>query len=271
MDDRYIYIDDNAGNRETFTLKILFGPMFGCELNLPADNYFFNIHPQIKQSNTGDDIHEGVTNMASFACKTLYIPCEVNSDNLRISLAEKLEIDGKHGYLVDILGPDNAQTALIEENVFFQHGNIRLALKKHYDERSDEISNYNWIKGNKTPSCPETSLEINHNKKIKKYSRFLVVLTLFFIYIAWYNYWQQSSQVASLNTILVGSPAPLKIIKSNSGIYVFGEGYQEITWLHDVLYKLNETNKVIPIWTARTRKEVIKNCIIRAFLFYSWI
>lgn len=43
MDDRYI--DDNAENRETLTLKIFFGPMFGCELNLPADNYFFNIHP----------------------------------------------------------------------------------------------------------------------------------------------------------------------------------------------------------------------------------
>lgn len=72
--------------------------------------------------------------MASFACKTLYIPCEVNSDNLRISLKDKLEIDGKRGYQVDILGPDNAQIALIEENIFFQHKNIRLALKKHYEE-----------------------------------------------------------------------------------------------------------------------------------------
>lgn len=108
--------------------------MFGYELNLSADNYFLNIYLQIKQSNAGDDMHEGVTNMAPFACKTLYIPCEVNSDNLRISLKDKLEIDGKRGCQVDILGPDNAQIALIEENIFFQHENIRLALKKHYEE-----------------------------------------------------------------------------------------------------------------------------------------
>ncbi|MBG6244118.1 hypothetical protein CS369_03430 [Candidatus Symbiopectobacterium sp. 'North America'] len=65
--------------------------------------------------------------------------------------------------------------------------------------------------------------------------------------------------------MLAGSPAPLKIIKSNSEIYVFGKGYQEITWLHDVLYKLNETNKVIPIWIAKTRKEVIKNLHNKGF------
>lgn len=258
MDDKYI--DDNATNRESFTLKILFGPMFGCELNLPADNYFFNIHPQIKQSNIDDDVQEGIANMASFACKTLYIPCEVDSENLRLYLTEKLEIDGKHGYQVDILGPDNSQTALIEENVFFQQGNIRLALKKHHEEWSDEISTHNWAKASQTHSSSESLSEKTKNKNTKKYSFFFLILTLFFvsIYLAWYNFSLQSSHIVSLNTILAGSPAPLKIIKSDNDIYIFGEGYQEITWLRDVLYKLNETTKVIPVWTSRTRKEVIK-------------
>lgn len=96
---------------------------------------------------------------------------------------------------------------------------------------------------------------------------FFIVLSIFFvlIYIAWYTYSLQSSHVASLNTILSGSPASLKIIKSDNKIYIFGEGYQEITWLHDVLYKLNETTKVIPIWTAKTRKEVIKNLHNKGF------
>lgn len=260
------YIDDNTGNRETFTLKILFGPMFGCELNLPADDYFFNIHPQIKQNHIGGDMQEGVTNMASFACKTLYIPCEVDSENLRISLTEKVEIDGKHGYQVDILGPDNIGIAIIEENVFFQHGSIRLALKKCHEEWSDEISTYNWTKAS-PPYFSDTLLEKTHNKKTKKYSFFFLTLALFFvfIYIAWYDYWQRPSHVASLNTILAGSPAPLKIIKSDNKIYVFGEGYQEMTWLHDVLYKLNETTNVTPIWTTRTRKEVIKKLHNKGF------
>ncbi|MCW2478373.1 PrgH/EprH family type III secretion apparatus protein [Candidatus Symbiopectobacterium sp. NZEC135] len=260
------HIDENEENREIFTLKILFGPMFGCELNLPADNYFFNIHPQIKQSNkssTGSDMQEGVTNMASFAYKSLYIPCEVDSKNLRINLTEKLESDGKNGYQVDILGLDNSQTTLIEENVFFQHENIRLALKKGHDEWSDEISNYNWVKA-PTPSSSDTALEKNHNKKYL-YSFLALTLSFIFIYITWYNYWQQSSHVSSLNTILAGSPAPLKIIKSNNEVYVFGEGYQEITWLHDVLYKLNETTKVTAIWTARTRKELIKKLHNKGF------
>lgn len=112
------HIDDNTTNRETFTLKILFGPMFGCELDLPVDNYFFNIYPPIKQNNPGSDMQEGVANMPSFACKALYIPCEVDSDNLRLYLTEKLEIDGKQGYQVDILSPEHSQIALIEENIF---------------------------------------------------------------------------------------------------------------------------------------------------------
>ncbi|WP_440862859.1 PrgH/EprH family type III secretion apparatus protein [Symbiopectobacterium purcellii] len=265
MDEKHI--DNNTTNRETFTLKILFGPMFGCELNLPADNYFFNIHPPIKPSNTGGDIQEGVANMASFACKTLYIPCEVDSDNLRLYLTEKLEIDGKHGYQVDILSPNNSQIALIEENVFFQQGHIRLALKKHHEEWSEELSTFTWAKESQVSSVPDILLEKSKSKEIKKYLYFFLVLSITFIsiYIAWYTYSLQSRHVASLNTILAGSPAPLKIIKSDSEIYVFGEGYQEINWLHYVLYKLNETAKVIPIWTAKTRKEVIKKLQSKGF------
>ncbi|MCW2474868.1 PrgH/EprH family type III secretion apparatus protein [Candidatus Symbiopectobacterium sp. NZEC151] len=265
MDEKHI--DDNTTNREIFTLKILFGPMYGCELNLPVDNYFFNIHPEIKQSSTGGDMQEGVANMASFACKTLYIPCEVDSDNLRLYLTEKLEIDGKSGYQVDILGPDNSQTVLIEENVFFQQGNIRLALKKNHDKWSDEISTSNWVKANQTLSLSDASLRRAKKDNLKTYSYSLLILTIFCIctYIAWYNYSQQSSQIVSLNAVLAGSPAPLKIIKSDNQIYVFGEGYQEIAWLHDVLYKLNETTKVTPIWTSRTRKEVIKKLHNKGF------
>lgn len=58
---------------------------------------------------------------------------------------------------------------------------------------------------------------------------------------------------------------PLKIIKSNNNIYVFGEGYQEIAWLHEVLYKLNEVNNVTPIWAQKTRKEVVKNLHSKGF------
>ncbi|MFT8211961.1 MAG: PrgH/EprH family type III secretion apparatus protein [Symbiopectobacterium sp.] len=158
MDEKYID-DDAVLNTEQFTLKILFSPMFGCELSLPADDYFFNIHPGINQHNVSIDTQEEVANMASFTCKTLYIPCDINSPNLLLHLTKELETDGTSGYLVDILNPEDSQSALIEENIVFQHKNIQLALKKHDTPWSEEILSCGWSKVDKTVSTSEIAVK----------------------------------------------------------------------------------------------------------------
>ncbi len=261
------YIDDEVvSSKDSFTLKILFGPMFGCELCLPADDYFFNIHPGIKQNNTYHEMRQEVANTASYTCKTLYIPCDTNSPNLLLNLSKKSEIDGGNGYDIDILDPDGSTSECIEENVIFQHKNIRLALKKHDNQWSEEISSCNWPEISQSSYLSEASVK---KEKIKKSNiflyYFLTITIIIFGLVFWYKYSQQYNNVASLNAVLSGSPAPLKIVKNDNNIYVFGDGYQEIAWLHEVLYKLNEVNNVTPVWTQKTRKEVIKKLHSKGF------
>ena len=250
-------------NKENFILKILFGPMFGCELCLPADDYFFSIHPGIKQHNICESLQEEIFNTASFACNTLYIPCDVDSPNVALHLAKKVEIDGSFGYQIDILNPEGSHSEFIKENVIFQHKSIRLAIKKHDNQWAEEILTCDWSRINQLSSLSERSAKKINLIRHRFFSYYSFSLVLIFIIICvaiyWYKYPQQSNNLISLNMVLANSPAPLKIIKSdNNKIYVFGDGYQEIAWLHEVLYKLNEIKKVTPVWTQKKQKEVIK-------------
>lgn len=262
------YIDDSvASGNDIFTLKILFGPMFGCELSLPADDYFFNIHPGIRQHNICNDTQKEIENLASFTCKTLYIPCESDSPNLLLHLSKKSKTDGKQGYIIDILSIDGSISTLIEENVIFQHKNIRLAFKKNENKWSEEISTCNWHKKNISISSSEIDIQKENFIKLNKITYCFLTMIILFIcgLVFWYKHSQQSNNVVSLNAALAGSPAPLKIIKSDNNIYIFGDGYQEIAWLNEVLYKMNEGDKVTPVWTQKMRKEVIKKLHNKGF------
>ena len=60
--------------KKSYTLKVMFGPMFGCELNLPADDYFIIINQSIAIDDAGSAAISSGEHAAAYTHNTLYIP-----------------------------------------------------------------------------------------------------------------------------------------------------------------------------------------------------
>ncbi|MFV8988109.1 PrgH/EprH family type III secretion apparatus protein [Serratia fonticola] len=248
--------------QKKFTLKVLFGPMFGCELHLPADDYFLIINPGLAlQDNATATISPG-EHAATYTLNTLYLPCDMPSPNivLRLSVLFRDE-ESDEGYRLEVQGMDRIYPALLKENEVFVHKHIRFVIKRSEDDWSEDIKNFNFP--------PALDAEFSEQEKLEEYNAkknhalvigsIILLLLVITTGVIWYKKLESDRQVLTLNEVLAGAPMPVDIVRGrdNNLIYVLAQNFQAIEWTREALFKLQGKDSVVPVWLTQQKNEVI--------------
>lgn len=248
--------------QKKFTLKVLFGPMFGCELHLPADDYFLIINPGPALQDTSAAPMTTGEHAAAYTQNTLYLPCDMPSPNIILRLSAPCEDEeSKGGYRLEVQGVEKSYPALLNENEVFVHEHIRFAIKRSEDEWPEDIKNFNLPPANDAEFSEQDQLEEfnakrNHTLIIGSIILLLLMLTAAVI---WYKKLDNDRQVLTLNEALAGAPMPLDIVRGRDDnlIYILATQFQAMEWAQEALFKLQEKNTVVPVWLSQQRNEVI--------------
>lgn len=252
--------------KKSYTLKVLFGPMFGCELNLPADDYFVIVNQSVAIDDASHSTITSSDHAAAYAQNTLYIPCDRPSSNLILRLSSSIENEQTDsGYRVEIQDENNSFPTLVNENEIFTHEAIRFAIKRSDDEWPEAIRNF--------VLPPSLDAEFNNQQTLaefntKKYRSLIIggailLVLLITAAIIWYKKLESERQVLSLNEALAGAPAAIEIYRGRdtSTIYVLTEKYQAMEWVKEALFKLRETDNVVPVWLVQQQKETVDQLV----------
>lgn len=244
---------------QNFTLKVLFGPLFGCELHLTANDYFLIIGSgrDIRGSNTMLTAeHE---HAACYTKNTLYIPCDTPSPNISLCLSQPAESEHGHGYRAEIHDPSGGYSATMAENTLFTHKHLCFALKNAGDSWSERIVNYSH------PSVLPESVAVDNILKPKKvkslrvFSLLLVITVILGALSSWHKYSDSDRHITVIDDLLAAAPAPLQLVsgREDSRIFALASSYQEMEWLRESLSKQQSDIPVIPVWLSQKQKEVI--------------
>ncbi|AXF77647.1 PrgH/EprH family type III secretion apparatus protein [Erwinia tracheiphila] len=244
---------------QIYCLKVLFGPMLGCELHLPEGDYFLIIEPGLALQDKTNNITSEQQHAAHYTLNTLYIPCDKPSPNIILRLSNSLE---EGGFRLELQDSAGFSTDIIEENKIFSHEHIHLALKRHDADWEEAITHFNLL-----PAKSKAEHEDNLQHRIKKRKElifliaFLLLAVLFIgTGILWYKKTEYNQQVLTLTEVLSGAPAPLQVVKGRDGkkIYVLAHNLPEMEWSTQAIRKMNESHRVIPIWLRQHGQDTIR-------------
>ncbi|MCX8958721.1 PrgH/EprH family type III secretion apparatus protein [Erwinia psidii] len=254
------------GQQQNYALKILFGPMLGCELHLPADDYFLIIDPGLALKDTAHTVSSAQQHAAYYAQSTLYIPCNVSSPNIALNLSQPAESEeNKKGFRLELQDSAGSCVSFIEENKIFTYEHINLALKRQEDTWSDDILNFNFRSTRTTDelnySLPQ-KVNPNRGKKLLAGTCCFMILIILATVI-WFKKNEYKQQVLTLSEVLSGAPAPLEIVKSrdNKILFVLAKNLPEMEWAKQALYRTNETTVVIPVWLKQQSQDIIRRLL----------
>ncbi|ARF52355.1 type III secretion system protein (plasmid) [Pantoea stewartii subsp. stewartii DC283] len=249
--------------KKSYTLKVLFGPMFGCELNLPADDYFILINQSIAVDGASDAVISSGEHAAAYTHNTLYIPCDRPSPNLILRLSAPAEnCEGPGSFRVEVQDENKSFPATVNENEIFTREHIRFALKRSEDEWQESVRNFSIP--------PNVDAEFNGQETVaefnaKKHHALIVGATIMLVLmitaaVIWYKKLESDRQVLNLNEALAGAPAAIDIYRGreNSTIYVLASKYQALEWVKEALFKLGENNNIIPLWLVQHQKATVE-------------
>ncbi|MEH4929664.1 PrgH/EprH family type III secretion apparatus protein [Enterobacter cloacae] len=255
-------IDNNTTESQpsgNLVLKVLFGPMFGCELQLPEEDYFLIID----QGNSQDisDLPVQGEHAAAFTENTLYLPCGLASPNLMLRLSSPAQgEDNKWGYPIEICGSNGIFHRVIGINEIFSHEHISLAIKRSKDDWSDTIKNYNQT----ISANPTHSIQGENSFTYQKKSAFLLLaIALIFLIVGtsflWYKKKDNENLLYTIEQELAGSPFSLSILhgRSDNIIYVLASKYQAKEWAQKTIFKMKKNHSIIPIWLSQFGKEAV--------------
>lgn len=246
--------------QKKFTLKVLFGPMFGCELHLPADDYFLIINPGLAlQDNAAATMSPG-EHAAAYTQNTLYLPCDMPSPNIILRLSALFrDEESDEGYRLEVQGVDRSYPALLKENEVFVHEHIRFAIKRSEDDWPEDIKNFNLpptldAEFSEQEKLEEFNAKKNHALVIGSIILLLLVITAGVI---WYKKLESDQQVLTLNEALAGAPMPVDIVRGrdNNLIYVLAQNFQAMEWAREALFKLQGKDSVVPVWLTQQKKK----------------
>lgn len=249
---------------ECFTLKIFFGPMFGCELHLPADNYFIIIHNNLvpdtgKQHFPGDNLSSD--HAAEYALKTLYIPCEIDSPNIALHLSRAEFSGDRGGYKAEINDISGFGASLMYENEIFRHQHIAFALKKSQDSWSDEIINFNSIHSvNRAGKLSGIINEVKSKRGFKKIIAIVLIILLLSVgVISTYKNHEYNNELDAVRQSLAGSPSPVSILRGHDkAIYAIADDYRSYQWLKEAAFKLTNVHHITPLWKKDIKQDIVE-------------
>lgn len=243
-----------------YSLKILFGPMFGCDLHLPDNDYFLIINSALNLQDTSSPAIPNSEHAASFAASTLYIPCNIPSPNISLRLTDYNQGSEDFDFEVEIHDENgNSYKSSIKENEIFTHEHIKFAVKHCDTEWSDEIKNHHC-------TMPLSVVDTELPTKITLRKRFTLILIAVFIslillclgYFA-YNKISTAQQVNSLSEALSGAPAALEIVKGrdNKNIYILAYKNREMEWAKEAIKKIAHSDNLSLILLSENRISII--------------
>nr|AJW29719.1 type III secretion system protein [Pantoea ananatis] len=250
--------------QKKFTLKVLFGPMFGCELHLPADDYFLIINPGLALQDNATAMMSFGDHAAAYTQNTLYLPCDMPSPNIILRLsAIFLDEESDEGYRLEVQGVDRSYPALLKENEVFVHEHIRFAIKRSEDEWHEEIKNFNLPPALDAEFSEQEKLEEFKAKKKHAvvFGSIIILILVIITGVTWYKKLESDRQVLTLNEALAGAPMPVDIVRGrdNNLIYVLIQNFQAMEWTREALIKLQDKDSVVPVWLTQQRSEVISH------------
>ncbi|KML20851.1 type III secretion system protein [Leclercia adecarboxylata] len=252
--------------KQSYTLKVLFGPMFGSELHLPANDYFFIINPGPAITDKHNASVKASEHSAAYLQNTLYIPCDLPSPNLIIHLpASNADAENPCSFHVDVQDEKKSFTATLQENEIFFHEHIRFAIKRSEDEWLENIKHFVMPEPLDARFSQQEKLAVFNTKKyhslIMGAALLLGLLTV--AAFIWYKKLENAHQVLSINEALAGSPVPLEIVRAREGniIYVLATKYQALEWAKEAIIKLREDNSIVPVWLNDQKKIAVDKLV----------
>ncbi len=252
----------NEELNNNYLLKVLFGPMFGCELHLPANDYFLLINPALNLQGKNTELVSGGEHehAAHYAMSTLYIPCDLSSPNISLRLSQCYQDD--EGFYFDIEIHDengNNYKSSFRENNIFTHEHIRLAVKRSDDEWSDDIKNFRALPLITERENDNTSNRTNKNRLVTTFVSLVLIAIFLFLSIFIYYKISADQQVISLSEGLSGSPAPLEVVKGreNKNIYILAQKSREMEWAKEAIHKIHSQDNLFLILLSKNKKDII--------------
>lgn len=247
--------------QQNYTLKILFGPMFGCELHLPADDYFLIINAGLALQDKTAVQTSSQEHAAYYMQNTLYIPCDTASPNIILRLSEYLNNEEETGVRVEVQDVNGSFNTTLKENEIFTHEHICFAYKRSEDEWAEDIKTFNYPAVVEPELTDDDKINIFNTKKRRAIiiGSILFLVLLILAAVVWYKNAEYDRRVLSLNEILAGAPAPLEIVKSRNqeSIYVLAHKLPEMEWAQEALIKIKDDTPVVPVWLNQHRQTVI--------------
>lgn len=252
----------NEELNNNYSLKVLFGPMFGCELHLPANDYFLIINPAVNLQDKSSELvsvgeHE---HAAHYAVNTLYIPCDISSPNISLHLSQRHQDD--EGFYFDIEIHDengNNHKPSLRENDIFIHEHIRLAVKKSDDEWSDSIKNFRALSLITAKDDANTAKETKKNRLLATFVSLVLSAILLFVSIFIYHKISDDQQIITLSERLSGAPVPLEVVKGreNKNIYILAKKSREMEWAKEAINKMPNQENLFLILLSENKKDII--------------
>lgn len=242
-------------------MKVLFGPMFGCELHLPADDYFLIINPGLALLDKTTELESEHEHAACYAKNTLYIPCDTASPNITIFLS-KSSFDDGHTYFDIEIHDENCKNSVssFRQNEIFIHEHIKFAVKCSDEEWSDDVKNYHASLPSTELDSDESQKIINNKKRLITLLAGLLILT-FVIFLSVFVYYKISTdqQVITLSEALSGAPASLEIVKGrdSKSIYILAQKSREMEWAKEAIHKIKDQNNLILVFLPKSTRDII--------------
>jgi len=251
----------NEEIKKNYSMKILFGPMFGCELHLPANDYFLIINPALALLDKNIELEPEHEHAACYATNTLYIPCDLASPNISLRLSESFIDDGYTYFDIEIHDENgcNYKTSFRKNDVF-THEYIKLAVKCSDEEWSDEIKNYHTLLPAIEINSEDGQKSTNKKRRLVGFLLTLVIITtLFFLTIFGYYKISTDQQVISLSEALSGAPTPLEIVKGRESkkIYILAHKSREMEWAKEAIYKMKDRDNLILVLLSQRKIDII--------------
>lgn len=253
-------ISSEPEEHKKFTMKVLFGPMFGCELHLPASEYFLIIGQGLAFQEASSTILTSGEHAATYTQNTLFIPCDMPSPNIILHLsAMSRDENGHEGYCIEVQGCDKNFSVLLKENELFVYEHICFAIKRCEDEWSDDIKNFNLSSEIEGKFGGQKKKGTNKKKRSFIVSTIILLSLIMVAGIIPYKKWKKDQKTLMLSEVLVGAPMPIKIVhgRDNNLLYVLTQDIQAMEWAKEALFKLKKEDSVVLVWLFQQKKEVV--------------
>ncbi|CAO96956.1 PrgH/EprH family type III secretion apparatus protein [Erwinia tasmaniensis] len=257
------HLNDHKSN---FTLKVLFGPMFGCELHLTDEDYFFIISSKNSLLPVKPDSPLEHAHSTHYTHNTLYIPCDYPAPNILLRLSSLFH--NERGSVVGIEIYDSSEISITEiyENEVFVHGNILFAFKHSQEKWSEEIIGFksqNTAINKNSLNC-YTGASRKNFRSITFSLPIIMITLLVLVLIYLYNHFNNNqNQKEILNQIVSSTLTPIAIVRSRDEqtIFVLVSQKHEMEWLKKKILIQVEKSRIIPLWIAQQKKTIVSQLI----------